>query len=354
MPDFRTKKILVTPLDWGLGHATRCIPIINEFLKQGCEVQIATSGDALILLKKEFPGLKIHSIASYQAEYSLILPFAVKVILQGPKFLSVITNEHKETEEIVNQEKIDLIISDNRYGCWSRQAKSIFVGHQLKFKTRVFSSWFNRLNESAVKKFSACWVPDNEGANSLAGELAINPKLKPIYIGNLSRMKWHQLPSQYEILAIISGPEPQRTAFEKLVLPQLVASNKRCLAVLGQPQKIERRKVGNVEIVSHMNSQDLNTAMLQSELIISRSGYSTIMDVAALGLKAIFVPTPGQIEQEYLADLLMKKKITFSMTQDKFNLQDASAYSNEYSGFEQRQENVVLAKIVERTINEIG
>lgn len=353
MPAALTKRILVAPLDWGLGHATRCIPIINEFLKQGCEVQIATSGDALFLLKKEFPVLKFHSITSYQARYSLILPFAIKVILQGPKFLSVIAKEHKQTEEIVSQEKIDLVVSDNRYGCWSKSAKSIFIGHQLTFKTRIFSSWFDLFHERAVKKFSACWVPDGEGENSLAGELAINPGLKPIYIGNLSRMKWYELPTRYEILAIISGPEPQRTAFEKLLLSQLIASNKRCMVVLGQPQKYQQKKMGNVEMVSHLNSQELNSAMLESELIISRSGYSTIMDVAALGSKAMFVPTPGQIEQEYLADRLMKKKMAFSMPQDKFNLQEALIRANDYAGFEKRS-NFELTKTITGILDEMA
>src|SRR5690349_9583884 len=165
------KKILVAPLDWGLGHATRCIPIINEFLSQGCEVQIASSGDALVLLKEEFPDLKFHSIVSYGAEYSRSLPFTIKILLQIPKFVRAIKKEHNETQTIVEREKIDLVISDNRYGCWSKEVLSVFIGHQLNLLTPIFSWLGNYLQRRAIQKFSRCWIPDNEGEKSVADEL---------------------------------------------------------------------------------------------------------------------------------------------------------------------------------------
>src|SRR5689334_10706479 len=162
------QKVLVTPLDWGLGHATRCIPVINEFLKQGCEVQIASSGAALILLKEEFPSLKFHPLVSYNARYSASLPFLVKILLQIPKFIATVRKEHRQVEEIILSEKIDLIISDNRYGCYSEKVKSVFIGHQLTLKA-PFSFVIAGLYEKAIKRFSECWVPDEEGKNSLAG-----------------------------------------------------------------------------------------------------------------------------------------------------------------------------------------
>src|SRR5579871_3482111 len=148
------KKVLVTPLDWGLGHATRCIPIIHELLRQNCEVQIATSGSALILLRDEFPELKIHELISYRITYSKILPFVVKLMTQVPRLLVTIRTEHRQVAEIVGKEKIDIIISDNRYGCCSRSVKSILVIHQLTIMSPMFSGIVNFFHAKAIKKFS--------------------------------------------------------------------------------------------------------------------------------------------------------------------------------------------------------
>lgn len=353
MPKVSTsKKVLVAPLDWGLGHATRCVPVINEFLKQGCEVQIASNGSALVLLKEEFPKLKFYVIESYGVKYGGILPFMVKIIIQIPKILRVISKEHNQIEKIVEQEKIDIIISDNRYGCWSGKTRNVFISHQLTLLTPVFSSFVNSKHKRLIEKFSVCWVPDEEGAESLAGELAINSNLKPRYIGLLSRMKWSESQIRYEIMVILSGPEPQRSIFEGIMMKELKSSNKKCLVVRGLPGQSERTESDNCTYISHLNAQEINNAILESELIISRSGYSTIMDLAHLGKRAIFVPTPGQPEQEYLAEKLMKKKITFSMPQDSLNLQYALLQAAAYAGFTRRNENTELSKAVKALLDE--
>ena len=348
MPNASTsKKVLVAPLDWGLGHATRCIPVITELLDQGYGVQIASSGGALVLLKEEFSFLKFHCIESYDVKYSGSLPFIIKIALQIPKFLKAIQREHQQIKKIVHDEKIGLIISDNRYGCWSKKTENIFICHQLTLKTSVFSSFTNFFHRRAIERFSECWVPDEEGKESLAGELSVSPSLNLKYIGLLSRMKWELSQIQYDILAIISGPEPQRSALEEIVLTQLSNSSKRCLVVRGLPGDNQRTIRGNLEIINHLNAQEMNRAILESAVIISRSGYSTIMDLAMLGKRAIFIPTPGQVEQEYLAKELMRKKIAFSVKQDNFNLQQALSKLNECKGFGRRNENNKLRKAIE-------
>src|SRR5882724_7091873 len=159
-----SRKVLVTPLDWGLGHATRCIPVINEFLKQDCEVQIASSGGALVLLKKEFPSLKSHSIASYNAKYSTLLPFMVKILLQMPKFMKAIKKEHQQIEKIVREEKITLIVSDNRYGCWAENAHSVLITHQVNIIMAPAWKWLEAIinfgNHKQIRRFTECWIPD--------------------------------------------------------------------------------------------------------------------------------------------------------------------------------------------------
>lgn len=346
------KKILIAPLDWGLGHATRCVPVINEFLNQGCEVQIASSGDALVLLKEEFPDLKFHSIASYGAEYSISLPFMVKILLQMPKFLRAIKQEHKEIEAIVEREKIDFVVSDNRYGCWLREIPSIFISHQLNLRAPIFARLANYFQDRAIRKFSLVWIPDNEGSESLAGELT-STNLRARHIGVLSRLKWSESSNLYDIAAIVSGPEPQRAIFEKIVIRELKQSGKRCLVVRGLPGKNDKINENEIEIVDHLPTSEMNRAILESELVISRPGYSSIMDLAALGKKAIFIPTPGQTEQEYLAAYLGRKKIAFAMRQNKFNLQVALNKVKNYNGFNRIEgNNLLLKETIEQLLHE--
>ncbi len=326
------KKVLIAPLDWGLGHATRCIPVIKELLSRGCEVQIASSGDAVELLKKEFPELKTYQLHPYQPEYSDKIPFALKIILQLPKFLNTIRKEHRQVEEIVSKERIDLIISDNRYGCWSKNVKSVFISHQLTilldFPWKMFLGIVNYFNQSQIAKFDACWVPDFE--NGITGKLSFSKRIKPRFVGMLSRFKPMELPVRFDALAIVSGPEPQRSFFEAKLKAQLIKSGLKYFIVKGN--LAEQLKHYENE-VAYSTSKELNELICSSDLIICRSGYSSIMDLSRLGKKVIFVPTPGQTEQEYLAEELERKGIAFYQTQDQFDLTEAMERSKYYSGF---------------------
>ncbi|HCW07184.1 MAG TPA: glycosyltransferase, partial [Cytophagales bacterium] len=278
------KKILITPLDWGLGHATRCVPVIKEFLKQGCEVQIASSGDALILLCEEFPHLKTHSIVSYDARYSSHLPLFIKMMIQLPKFLRAIKNEHRQIEEIVEKEKIDVIVSDNRYGCYSSRTKNIFLGHQLFIDSPFLPGFVNQLHLKAIQKFSLCWVPDNDQF-SLTGKLTLNSSIRKRAVGYLSRFVWYESEIKYDLLVIISGPESQRTLFEELIIKQLKDYKGKYFIVRGLPAAESSDKQMN-HSANHLPSEKLNELVLQSNLILSRPGYSTLMDLATLGKKA--------------------------------------------------------------------
>jgi len=327
------KKVLIAPLDWGLGHATRCIPVINEFLNQGCEVQIASSGDALILLKKEFPSLKSHQLTSYRAEYSRSLPFMIKIILQLPKFLLVIGREHKEIATLIDQEEIDIVISDNRYGCWSKDIPSVLITHQVNILMSSKWKWMEWIinfgNHWQIRKFATCWVPDF--ADGVTGKMSDGQEVKSTRIGMLSRFERRHAELKYEVLAVLSGPEPQRSLLEEKLRLQLAASNLNYFMVLGKPAgstSCSEREAG------HLNAFQLNELMESARVIVARSGYTTVMDLWKLGKKAIFIPTPGQTEQEYLADKLMKKGIAFSKGQDEFDLQQALRESSAYKGFD--------------------
>lgn len=327
------KKVLVAPLDWGLGHATRCVPVIHEFLSQGCEVQIASSGDALVLLKEEFPDLKFHSIVSYRAEYSSTIPFMVKILLQMPKFLSAIKREHTETEAIIEREKIDFVISDNRYGCWSDKKPSILITHQVNILMSARWRWLEWLinfgNHSRIRKFTACWVPDVP--DGITGKMTAASTMRLTHIGMLSRFEKQKAKMTYDVLAIVSGPEPQRSLLEEKLKRQLKQSGRNYFIVRGKPS--ERMSPGAHQI-DHANASQLNKLIESSQIIIARSGYTTVMDLWKLGKHAIFIPTPGQTEQEYLASELKRKGVAFSQHQREFDLQQCLLESKGYRGFE--------------------
>lgn len=334
----RRKRILVTPLDWGLGHATRCIPIINKLQQKDCEVLIASSGYALLLMKEEFPNLKTFELAAYNPTYSAKGDMIKTMLTQLPKFLKTINSERIEVESIVKDEKIDVVISDNRYGCYSKQVKSVFITHQQQILMPNRWKWIeekvNTYNHQQIGNFSECWVPAPN--NGLLGHLQTEIKGVPTkYVGWLSRFNKQPKNRQYDVLVICSGPEPQRSLFEEHLLKQLQQTNLTALVVRGKPDELKppQSPSPNIKLLSFLNSAELNEAIEQSGLVISRSGYSTIMDLAKLEKKAVFIPTPGQTEQQYLAQTLMQQKIAFSMEQKEFNLEYALQQSKNFSGF---------------------
>jgi len=349
------KRVLITPLDWGLGHATRCIPIIDELLKRGCEVYIATSGSAFDLLKKEFPRLKFFVLPSYKATYSAQLPLMISVFLQVPKFLHVINLEHKQIEKIIADHSIELVLSDNRFGCWSKKVPSVFITHQTKIQMpsilKGLQPIINFFNHQFIKRFKYCWIPDVSGEFNLTGKLSESGSIPVKYIGNLSRL--NKIPSDmvYDLTIILSGPEPQRTILEKIILTQLKKSNRKALLIRGV---IEENSLwtqeGEVQLVNYLQANELEKIINQSELIVARSGYSTIMDLAKLGKRAIFIPTPGQTEQEYMSRRLMNNGVAFSMNQDKFNLVYAIERSKGFKGFSNIEERNDLLR---QTLTEI-
>jgi uncharacterized protein (TIGR00661 family) len=336
----RGKRILVAPMDWGLGHATRCVPIIRALQQHNCEVIIASSGAALELLKLEFPGIKGYKLPAYNPVYPSSGSMVWKMAFQLPKFLKTISTEHFQTEQIVAKDEIDVVISDNRYGCFSKKVKSIFITHQLSILMPAGYKWLeprvNHFNTEQIKQYYECWIPS--ARNSIVPALTNgNTQIKTRHIGFLSRFESkHNIPKKYDVLVICSGPEPQRTTFENMMMEQLRQSTLKSLLVKGLPGLKEDEGISesNLVVRNFMNANELNEAIEASDIIISRSGYSTIMDLAKLGKQAIFVPTPNQTEQEYIAKELMQRGIAFSIEQSEFNLNTALLEAKKFAGFE--------------------
>jgi uncharacterized protein (TIGR00661 family) len=338
-----SKRILITPLDWGLGHATRCIPIIRELLHQNHQVMIASSGLALNLLKEEFPQLTFFQLPSYKATYARWLPLMLKVFWQSPFFFFVIRKEHTMVKQLVKDHRIDIVISDNRYGCYSKDIRSIFITHQLTIQMPSGLVWLqslvNQVNHSLIKHFDACWVPDFPD-HRLTGDLT-KASIPKIFIGPISRFSKNgsSRTKRFDLLILLSGPEPQRTILENKIIQQLKSYQGSVMFVRGLPG-IETNTIvpfNHVSVVNHLKALELEQVIQQSEIIVSRSGYTTLMDLYALESKAIFIPTPGQTEQEYLAKKLRQTNTVYSQHQDRFNLTEALDKAKTYTGFQQSE-----------------
>ncbi|MGB1204139.1 MAG: glycosyltransferase [Chitinophagales bacterium] len=354
--------ILVAPLNWGLGHATRCMPIINELLAKGHRVIIATDGHALALLQKEYPNLQSLQMVGYNVSYGKgNFGFVLSMFWQLPKIFWKIFAEHRQLQQIVDKHKIDVVIADNRYGCFSKKAYSIFMTHQIFVKMppkmRFLEPTLLRLNKWFINNFEVCWIPDfADKKNSLAGELAhlqvLNAE-KYRFIGLLSRFgnkKEKESVSKYDVLFVLSGPEPQRTFFEQKILKQLenFGDSISCLVVRGLTEKQAKKQfLKNVKIINFMTADALNQAMLSAKMVVARSGYSTIMDLAVLGKKAILVPTAQQTEQEYLADYFEAKKVFYTMSAVDFDLKKALQKTDNYSGIKLKKDNLLESRLNE-------
>lgn len=318
------KRILVAPLNWGLGHATRCIPIIKALLTQGFEPVIASDGDALSLLKKEFPKLISIELPSYNITYPKKGKFFKLNLIKGtPKMLNAIKKEKKALKSIIESFQIEGIISDNRLGMYSKKVPSVFITHQLKVLSGNTTWLSTKLHQKIIKNFDECWVPDHQNEPNLSGELGhTNSHDIPIrYIGPLSRFHKIKIEKKYDAMVLLSGPEPQRSILEKKLFLEFVGFEGTVLFVKGIVENEQKRTdKSNMVIYNFMTSELLEKALNESELIVSRSGYTTIMDLAKLNKKAFFIPTPGQFEQEYLAKKFKDDGIVPSCHQDNFTI----------------------------------
>lgn len=256
----------------------------------------------------------------------IFLPW--KILSQFPRMAFTIYKEHQWLKKIVKEYDIDAVISDNRFGMYHTKIPSIYITHQLLIKTgNAFTERIARkIHFYFIKKYKECWVPDYE-INGLAGELSHPKKLpeKVKYLGALSRFELKNAEKKYDLLISISGPEPQRTIFEQQLLNELRTYTGKILFIRGLPDNGSELRMENpsVECKNHLSAKELNEAIMQSQLILSRCGYTTIMDLIKLQKKAVLIPTPGQTEQEYLADHLREKKIFYTTDQKNFHLQDA-------------------------------
>jgi uncharacterized protein (TIGR00661 family) len=312
------KNILIAPLNWGLGHATRCVPVIYNHIKKGNNVIVAADGQPLAFLKKEFPNLKFITLTGYKIKYSPSNFLFLYLLLQMPFFLMSIVIEHFKLKKIVKTFNIDIVVSDNRYGLFNKKTENLLITHQIFIRLPRFFKPLQPLvhffTKLLINNFDRCLVPDfKDNKKNLSGKLSHGKRLPENveYINPLSRFSLISDKNIYfkdieipDVLVLVSGPEPHRTIFEKKYEQKFARTNLKVLIICGTPERnIIKSKYKNIIKIPHLETEKLYFLLKNTKKIIARSGYSTIMDFYVLNIKAELHPTPGQTEQEYLASL---------------------------------------------------
>ena len=342
------KNILIAPLNWGLGHATRCIPIIKALQENNFIPIIASDGIALELLRKEFPYLKTLELPSYNIEYAKEgKNFKWKLLKNCPKIIEAIWDEKKMVNKWIKKHNIEGIISDNRLGVVSKKVPSVFITHQLNVLTGNTTWITSILHQNIIKKFNECWVPDIEGEFNLAGELSHlkDSDLNIKYIGPLSRMNSKKADKKYDLMIMLSGPEPQRTLLEEKLIQEIEHFDGEVLFIKGLIEKEQiKQQLNHVTFYNFMHSRQLEQAINESDIILCRSGYTSIMDLCKLNKKAFFIPTPGQYEQEYLAEKLEKERLVPFASQDHFTIKNLEEIK-QYKGLSEIKSNINWTEI---------
>lgn len=295
--------VVVSPLAWGLGHATRCVPLIRCLMKRNCRVALVLTQIQQALLQPLF-GNAVQYIPFEQSNIHYRFSFGVSMLLQLPTFLRMMRDEQRAVKKIVQELNPALIISDNRYGFWSSTVPSVIVCHQVNLQIGVLSAMGNALHCLLLKRFAEIWVPDFEQSPQLAGALAHPPPkaLSVRFIGAPSRM--HPAPlgkAVYDVLAILSGPEPERSKLERLLIQCANDTGKKLALIRGTEKPLPTPIPKEIHVVHLAQPHEIEKLVAQSLTVVCRSGYSSLCDLLAMQRKAVLVPTPGQGEQEYLA-----------------------------------------------------
>lgn len=309
MPDHANKRILLSVLNWGLGHATRCVPLIDAWLDAGHSVTLASDGNALAYLQQRYPNLPHLELPSLNLRYSKRLPAWWMIFRQSRPFVRHRQSDYQVITKFLADHPHDVLVSDNRYGSWSTSVPSILITHQLQPIAPFALRWTSPIVSGKLRfwfqPFHEIWIPDVEDeAVRISGKLSKPLRgIPPVrFMGPISRLTHSPQPvKQYTVVALLSGPEPQRSLLEEKLKQQLNALAGRSVIIGGKPGGSVSETSSNVEYLPFADDDKLAQLLQSAELVVARSGYSSLMDLIRLQVPALLIPTPGQTEQEYLA-----------------------------------------------------
>jgi uncharacterized protein (TIGR00661 family) len=331
-------RVFICPLNWGMGHASRVIPVVDHFQSLGYEILLGGSGKSGTLLQSAFPGLPFYTMPLFEITYSkrgFLLGFSI--IRQIPAFLKAAIKEHRVLNRMISELQIDVVISDNRYGLFNSKAHCILITHQISPILPFIMRWAEYpvylALKRVIRKFDECWIPDfKDPALNLSGQLSHRFSLhsNTRFIGILSRFtkitdQSHSKKHSYDMVIVLSGPPPHSEIFAHIVIRQSLQSAQKILIISGFQNIPASLYHSNITIVKHLETKDFRTALMHAKIVVCRAGYSGIMDLIALGRTAYIIPTPGQTEQQYLANYLGSNPLFRSISQQCFHLNELVA-----------------------------
>jgi len=310
--------ILYAVCAWGLGHATRSLPILRRLAREH-RVIVYSDGPALALVRSELPDLAFVEAPAYPNIFGGRL-LALDFFLGLPRLVRAMRAEYRETQTLVAMHGIDRVVSDSRWGVSSRRVPSIFISHHLRqVAPRGFRA-AERLTEAVTwrsihGRYRRILVPDVASGGGLSGRLAHElSRYDPAqlrYIGPISDVTRQAVTRDLDTLVVLGGPEPSRSRLEEHLLPGLAALPGRTVVLRGVPDaRAPRWPLATVAAFPHAPKAERDTLFSAARVIVGRSGYTTLMDAASVGARALFIPLPGQTEQEYLAARLAQRGLT--------------------------------------------
>jgi hypothetical protein len=324
--------ILICPLEWGLGHAARMIPLAARLRDSGNNIIVGAGEEHLALFRKEMPDIRLTDFSGFKPGYSRFIPQYLALLLKTPLLLYHIIKEHLKLKKIISEYKIDLVISDNRFGLWNKKVKSVYITHLHLIplpKALFFLEFFGiLLHRAVIKKYDICFIPDLPGEMNISGRLAHGVKLPANvrFIGLLSRFTGivpddERNPAKFRHnTVILSGPEPQRGILKEKLSEIMKDKEPPTVFLDGRPDRDSKaERQNNIICYNHLRASEMKALITSSDSIITRSGYTTIMELISLNCSALLIPTPGQTEQEYLASYLEGKGWFKSVTQKKLS-----------------------------------
>lgn len=329
MPTHSHKRILLAPLDWGMGHTTRCVPLIQYLYKNGHSVVFAGNEWQRNYITKTFPAIETIHLEGYNVHYSQSgKSFMFSLAKQLPGLLKTIMNEHNWLMQLTTGEHFDGIISDNRYGLYHPSVPSVIMTHQVLAQSgmgALTDNLLRRIHYKRLQQYGQCWIIDVPGRPNLAGKLA-HPDVLPDnakYIGLLSQIEQRRLNQEEHLLVLLSGPEPQRGILSDILWQQVLQHTGKVVFVEGSDNVHRKNIPSHVVYHKRVTKEVLQPLIENANIVVCRSGYSTLMDLAVLNKKAILIPTPGQTEQEFLGAHLHREGVLYCTKQKNFNLKDS-------------------------------
>lgn len=334
-------RVFYATLNMGLGHATRSLPLMREFRDQGWEVLLGSSGRSLAFLRRELPECPYVQTPDYAIEYSRGEGLLLKLALQAPRLARMIRAENRCCRRVVAEFKPDLIVSDHCYGMYHPQVPSYFISHQIYFALPPALERLEglpaQLNFHYHRQYRRVIIPDLPGPRGglLSGKLSRLPhdRNRYVYGGLLSSVCKYSGDESLDLLVTISGPEPQRTLLEEKILAGIDRVPGRKVVVLGKSESADLLlDRPDLKIYAHLPRETMSRLFNQARMVVSRPGYSTLMELAELGKPALLIPTPGQTEQTYLAEYMLENRWFYSVSQAQLELPRDLETARQYPG----------------------